>query len=463
MLKLIYVHLPRFASTIFLLCFPTVGYSNAIGTDFHNFNPTSNGIDFVTVQSSEPISPGVLNLGLFFNYAVNPLYELVEDKPAGRGSVRNSLFSADINLGLGLTKNWDIGMNLPATLEQKINEPNSRIQFANSGLNEIRLNTKLRFIGDSEGGFALVLSMNNNTIEDNPYLGRDGGPIYNLELVGDWSYNKFAFGANLGYRIRNTGEKIEAVPVEPLGDQFLYSLAISRLITSLDTQLIFEIYGARPASEPELEETKLHMTSSEALFGIKHLFNHNLAIHAGGSTYIESNATSPDYRIYTGINWTLGPIWKQKRRKRKKVKKPPVTPEAPLPMPVYEPELEVEPILNAQPQLFVLENVEFELDSSTKIGQNSLREINKIGEYLVATGYKRIIVEGHTDSLGSVAYNLKLSKDRAINVGAHLIKKFNIDENLIEVKGFGESRPIADNSTFQGRQRNRRVEIRVFK
>jgi hypothetical protein len=47
--------------------------ANVIGTDLQNFNSTTNGLDFVTVQSSKTLDPGVLNLGLFFNYGVNTL------------------------------------------------------------------------------------------------------------------------------------------------------------------------------------------------------------------------------------------------------------------------------------------------------------------------------------------------------------------------------------------------------
>ena len=63
-------HLVGFVIIIF-----TIGtaQANVVGIDAQNFNPTSNGIDFVTVQSSETLEPGIVNLGLFFNYAINTL------------------------------------------------------------------------------------------------------------------------------------------------------------------------------------------------------------------------------------------------------------------------------------------------------------------------------------------------------------------------------------------------------
>lgn len=71
-----------------------------------------------------------------------------------------------------------------------------------------------------------------------------------------------------------------------------------------------------------------------------------------------------------------------------------------------------------------------------------------------------VSVEGHTDSVGSDSYNQKLSERRAQTVADQLTKN-GISKSRIDVRGFGESRPVADNKTESGRARNRRVEITV--
>jgi OOP family OmpA-OmpF porin len=71
-----------------------------------------------------------------------------------------------------------------------------------------------------------------------------------------------------------------------------------------------------------------------------------------------------------------------------------------------------------------------------------------------------IIAIGHTDSIGSVEYNLKLSVRRAEAVKAYLVSK-GIEPNRIYTEGKGKSQPIADNRTAEGRAKNRRVEIEV--
>ena len=71
-----------------------------------------------------------------------------------------------------------------------------------------------------------------------------------------------------------------------------------------------------------------------------------------------------------------------------------------------------------------------------------------------------ILVEGHTDSTGSDAYNLTLSKNRAQAVTSFLVNQ-GIDKGRIDTKWYGEAQPKYDNSTVEGRSKNRRVELAI--
>jgi outer membrane protein OmpA-like peptidoglycan-associated protein len=73
----------------------------------------------------------------------------------------------------------------------------------------------------------------------------------------------------------------------------------------------------------------------------------------------------------------------------------------------------------------------------------------------------KLSIEGHTDSVGDVNYNRELSMQRANSVATYL-KATNVEANRLQTLGMGESQPIADNATAQGRQANRRVELRVI-
>ena len=70
-------------------------------------------------------------------------------------------------------------------------------------------------------------------------------------------------------------------------------------------------------------------------------------------------------------------------------------------------------------------------------------------------------IEGHTDNVGSEAYNLDLSKRRAESVKNYLVENLGIDPARLSAAGYGFSRPIADNNTREGRAQNRRVVATV--
>jgi OOP family OmpA-OmpF porin len=71
-------------------------------------------------------------------------------------------------------------------------------------------------------------------------------------------------------------------------------------------------------------------------------------------------------------------------------------------------------------------------------------------------------IEGHTDSIGTEPYNLGLGKRRAESVKGYLVLRHQFDPQRMTALSYGESRPIADNKTDEGRALNRRVEFKVL-
>lgn len=88
-------------------------------------------------------------------------------------------------------------------------------------------------------------------------------------------------------------------------------------------------------------------------------------------------------------------------------------------------------------------------------------EMKKVADFL--RQYPDAVVElvGHTDSTGSAAYNQMLSEKRAARVAAHLTNKFGVESSRVTSSGKGETSPIADNSTAEGRKKNRRVTAEI--
>jgi OOP family OmpA-OmpF porin len=100
--------------------------------------------------------------------------------------------------------------------------------------------------------------------------------------------------------------------------------------------------------------------------------------------------------------------------------------------------------------------VEFDFDKATVRPQYH-NDIEKVANFLNAYPDTNAVLEGHTDSVGTDEYNMKLSGRRAESVKKYLVEKFNIDAARISTKAYGESKPVATNDTAEGRQRNRRV------
>ena len=89
------------------------------------------------------------------------------------------------------------------------------------------------------------------------------------------------------------------------------------------------------------------------------------------------------------------------------------------------------------------------------------KNIEAVADVMKKTPALKIVVEGHTDSSSKHGdkYNLNLSQKRAEAIKTVMVNKFKIESDRITAKGFGSSKPIADNSTEEGRQINRRVEV----
>lgn len=100
--------------------------------------------------------------------------------------------------------------------------------------------------------------------------------------------------------------------------------------------------------------------------------------------------------------------------------------------------------------------VEFASDSA-EIEKVYEERLEKVAHFLKTFPDTEAVIEGHTDSVASEEYNIKLSQRRAEKVKTYLTNKYGIEPSRLKTKGFGESMPIADNNTKVGRQRNRRV------
>jgi outer membrane protein OmpA-like peptidoglycan-associated protein len=101
----------------------------------------------------------------------------------------------------------------------------------------------------------------------------------------------------------------------------------------------------------------------------------------------------------------------------------------------------------------------FDVDS-TALKPQAVEQLNKVGDVLAKYSDDRVQIGGHTDSTGTARHNEELSLRRAEAVRQVLASR-GVQERQITVQGFGESKPVADNGTAEGRAKNRRVELHI--
>jgi outer membrane protein OmpA-like peptidoglycan-associated protein len=105
-------------------------------------------------------------------------------------------------------------------------------------------------------------------------------------------------------------------------------------------------------------------------------------------------------------------------------------------------------------------DVLFAFDKAT-LSPGAFRNVDKLADFLQKHPNRSVLIEGHTDNVGSDQYNLDLSEKRA-NAVKNALVAIGVAEERITTKGYGEKYPVASNNTSDGRQQNRRVEVVIL-
>ncbi len=179
--------------------------------------------------------------------------------------------------------------------------------------------------------------------------------------------------------------------------------------------------------------------------GLKYFLTENLALRADVRHVLAIGSLYNDLEATVGMAFYFG-------GKKEAPAPPPPPPVAAVP--------EVEKKMLSEGRARI--NVEFDFDKSD-IRPQYYDEIKQVADFMVKYPDTKVAIEGHTDNIGTEEYNQKLSQRRADSVKNYIVDKFNIDGKRLKSEGFGETRPIADNKTAEGRQQNRRVESVLIK
>ena len=179
--------------------------------------------------------------------------------------------------------------------------------------------------------------------------------------------------------------------------------------------------------------------------GAKYFITENLYARAGVEAQYNIDQGDTEWAPSVGIGMNFGGGSKPVAQVVEAAPEP-----MPEPMPVEEPAQVVRVELD----------VKFDFDKA-RVKEESYGDIKNLADFMKQYPQTTTTVAGHTDSVGTDAYNQKLSEKRASAVREVLVNQYGVEGGRVNAAGYGESQPVADNATESGRAINRRVEAEV--
>jgi OOP family OmpA-OmpF porin len=137
---------------------------------------------------------------------------------------------------------------------------------------------------------------------------------------------------------------------------------------------------------------------------------------------------------------------------------PPAPPAPPKPAP---PSPAPAPAPAPAPKPAVFDTIYFD-PNKTNINPTAAKALDRNGMILKQNPNIKVEIGGHTDGEGSEKANQMISEKRALSAKKYIQDKYNIPDSRLKVKGYGSTKPVADNKTQEGRSKNRRVEFKVI-
>ncbi|MFC1611149.1 OmpA family protein [Myxococcota bacterium] len=117
-------------------------------------------------------------------------------------------------------------------------------------------------------------------------------------------------------------------------------------------------------------------------------------------------------------------------------------------------------VVKTDDKIEIKKQIKFETNKATIKGRISFEILDQVGAVMKSNPTIKVVIEGHTDSVGPADYNLRLSDSRANSVRDALVER-EVASDRMEAIGYGESKPIASNRSRRGRAANRRVEFKI--
>lgn len=406
------------------------------------FDPATDTGRYMSVHDAETFLRGRWSAGLFFNYANKPLELRNVTTAQNFDIVRHSLGGIAAG-GYGITDWFSIGASVPVTFWQVFFDPNTQRltgglapKQQKAGLGDIRLETKFRLldIDRYNFGIAVIPHFIFPTGRKGSFIsGERWTPGATVALEGNIK-DRLWLGLNVGYQYHRDSDQYFTGNANALIDDILKIGVGARVRVTDEWAFIGEGLTETRAKSPYRVATQSPM---ELLGGVqftpqKALALRGLALTLMGGGGITRGVGAPKAEVIFGVSYPT----------------PKVVTIKDVPVEVVE-------------KIVITQKIHYAFDSA-QIRAISYPILDDVASLLRENSQiMHVRIEGHTDSVGSAAYNQSLSRRRADSVVTYLVKK-GVDRNRLSAVGYGESQPIADNRSAEGRAMNRRTEFTIM-
>jgi outer membrane protein OmpA-like peptidoglycan-associated protein len=419
------------------------------------------------------------------------------------GSHTDQVLSQRLSLHLlgGYSFGWiEVAAELPVALYQKSDLSLLEQQgvtgplvdpIATSALGDVRLGAKLPILTEKRFPIGLAAMLDLRLPTGNPKAFYSDGLAAVPSVIATRTLGRVRLDAQLGYHFREPGQYAQLV----VHDGIVYGAGVSVDLPKLwkfdRWRAIADLQGGWPRGYAGTEDRYKAPLSWRG--GVRWWLWKDLSVEAGGGTGIgQTGYGCEDWRVFFGVRWTPATLppdedWDKDGVPNSKDRCPrdPGPPELEgcpdrdgdgvpdiddkcpdQPGPVENdgcPLKEDEPLVEIETERLTLKDaIHFDTAKDT-IKSESFKILDQVAELLRAhPELKKIRVEGHTDNVGSGAYNKDLSQRRARSVMRYLVERGRIPAERLESEGYGFERPVASNATATGRAKNRRVEFQIL-
>jgi outer membrane protein OmpA-like peptidoglycan-associated protein len=455
------------------------------------FDPAVASTNYVTVEGAATAPHLTFVPSVWLNWGLNPLVLRNADREIETYVVEH-LFTLNALGVVGLGDHFELGVDVPA---HSLSGDGTADRDPNGvALGDLRLLPKVQLFGPKARkatglGLALAMPVVLPTGDKEKFVGSEQVSL-NPRVIAEARVAVLNVAANVGYRFRPSNDVYQQLEV---GNELTYGAAAALALSDPDYQLIAELAGAGSVEDVRADSENSPM---EAIFAFRAYSDLGAVFTLGAGRGLIPDYGAPAVRVFAGLAWQPEENDRDGDGILDPVDACPDEPEdkdgfqdadgCPDPDNDKDGILDVDDRCPNEPEtrngvedtdgcpdeavsrvritkerIEILDKVYFETAKAV-IKPVSYAILNEVALVLVRNpNIRRVRVEGHTDSQGKDAYNLELSQRRVDSVRAYLMNQGVAPERL-DAKGYGETQPIADNGTADGRAENRRVEFRIM-